>query len=102
VKANDNERLPTSTTEIEGNDHMMICEDSNSKVVETMDKSPAVVIPKHCNGICKYVIENRNRENILICLYLVLMLAQQHLSYDAIAIHIDFMVWCHTIRISTE
>jgi hypothetical protein len=77
MKAIETERLPTSTTEIEENDHMMICENSNSKEIDTTNKSPAVVIPKHCNGICKYVIE-RKEENSM-CVYLVRMLVQRHL-----------------------
>jgi hypothetical protein len=40
---------------------MMICENSNLKINDThktddtTDKSQTVLIPKHCNGICKYV-----------------------------------------------
>jgi hypothetical protein len=52
MKAIEPERISTSTTEIEENDHMMICENSNSKEIVTTNKSPAMVIPKHCNGIC--------------------------------------------------
>ena len=55
AKASEPERLPTSTVQIEETDHMMIDENSNPKEIETTTKSPAMIIPKHCNGICEYV-----------------------------------------------
>jgi hypothetical protein len=68
MKAIEPERISTSTTEIEENDHMMICENSNSKEIVTTNKSPAMVIPKHCNGICKYVIERKEEKKFNVCI----------------------------------
>jgi hypothetical protein len=48
------------------------------------------------------VCNRKKRRKKIQCVYLVLMPVQQHLSCDAIAIHIDSMHCCHIIRIFIE
>ncbi len=64
---------------------MMICENSNLKINDThktddtTDKLQAVLIPKHCNGICKYVCFLIERKGDILYVYLVPMQVQGHL-----------------------
>lgn len=61
LKSVESERLPTSMTEVDDTDDMMICENSPLKENDTQqtdnttNTTQPVIIPKHCNGICKYV-----------------------------------------------
>jgi len=52
IKSVETERFPSLIAEV---DDMMICENSTLKENDTRNKSQPVLIPKHCNGICKYV-----------------------------------------------
>jgi len=55
MKFIEREHLPTSTAGVDETDNMMICENSNLEINDTTNKSQAVLVPKHCNSISKYV-----------------------------------------------
>ncbi|CAF1022042.1 unnamed protein product [Rotaria sp. Silwood1] len=58
IKSVETERLSSSIIEIDDTDDMMICENYNLKENNTQqtsgttNKSVAISVPKHCNGIC--------------------------------------------------
>ncbi|CAF2421495.1 unnamed protein product [Rotaria sp. Silwood2] len=58
IKSVETERLSSSIIEIDDTDDMMICENFNSKENNTQqtgattNKSEAISVPQHCNGIC--------------------------------------------------
>lgn len=62
LKPAEPERVPPAPVEMDEPDEMMVCEDSTAKennagqMEATTESSQAMLVPKHCNGICEYVI----------------------------------------------
>ncbi|CAF0747814.1 unnamed protein product [Rotaria sordida] len=58
IKSIETERLSSSIIELDDTDDMMVCENFNleennkQKTDDTTNKSKAISVPKHCNGIC--------------------------------------------------